>query len=59
MALHNFASEAEYQAEKEKHETGWERCVRLYPERELREGEGKRGGERLKQECEGGRSRSE
>lgn len=37
-----------------------ERAVfRLHPERELREGEGKRGGERLKEECEGGRSRSE
>lgn len=32
---------------------------RLHPERELGEGEGKRGGERLKEECEGGRSRSE
>lgn len=32
---------------------------RLHPERELREGEEKRGGERLKEECEGGRSRSE
>lgn len=59
VALHNFASDAEYQVEKEKHETGGERRVRLYPGHELREGEGKRGGERLKEECKGGRSRSE
>lgn len=44
---------------RKKHETGGERCVRLDPERELREGEGKRGGECLKEECEGGQLSSE
>lgn len=52
-------SVAEYQAGKEKHEPGGEHGVRLYPERELGEREGKGRGERPEKECEGGCYRSE